>query len=97
MAVVAGLPAALGKAREAGFWVVGLAVDAEQSLFDLGLAAEPVMLVLGAEGGGLSRLVEQRCDVTVRIPMAPGVSSLNVAAAGALALFEIRRRRAGTH
>jgi len=93
LAVVAGMPAALARARQLGCWVVGLAGDGEQDLFDLPLATEPVVVVVGAEGPGLSRLVRQRCDVLVSIPMAGAVPSLNVAAAGALGLFEVARRR----
>jgi 23S rRNA (guanosine2251-2'-O)-methyltransferase len=91
--VVAGLPAALARAREAGVWTVGLDASARDSLFDLAVAEEPIALVLGAEGPGLSRLVRARCDAIVRIPLAGRLPSLNVAAAGALALFEVARRR----
>jgi 23S rRNA (guanosine2251-2'-O)-methyltransferase len=97
MAVVAGLPAALARARDRGLWVVGLDAAGEDSLFDLELATEPLLLVLGAEGTGLSRLARQRCDVLVRIPLRGRLPSLNVAAAGALALFEISRRRTDGH
>jgi len=93
LAVVAGMPAALARARDLGCWVVGLAEDGDQSLFDLSLATEPVVVVLGSEGAGLSRLVRRRCDVVLAIPMAGEVPSLNVAAAGALGLFEVARRR----
>ncbi|MEA2686158.1 MAG: rRNA (guanosine2251-2-O)-methyltransferase, partial [Actinomycetota bacterium] len=94
MAVVAGIPAALARAKELGCWVVGLADDGDTSLFDLSLATEPLILVVGSEGEGLSRLVRQRCDVVASIPMAGALPSLNVAAAGTLALFEVARRRA---
>ena len=93
MAVVAGMPATLARAKELGCWTVGLDADGDQSLFDLALATEPVVVVLGSEGTGLSRLVRRRCDVTVHIPMRGSLPSLNVAAAGALALFEVARRR----
>ena len=63
-------------------------------LFDLGdLAVEAICLVLGAEGAGLSRLVRERCDVVVNIPMLGRISSLNVSAAAALATYEVARRR----
>jgi 23S rRNA (guanosine2251-2'-O)-methyltransferase len=96
IAVVAGLPSALVRAKELGCWVVGLADDGDTSLFDLGLATEPLVLVVGSEGEGLSRLARQRCDVVVSIPMAGTLPSLNVAAAGTLALYEVARRRAET-
>jgi 23S rRNA (guanosine2251-2'-O)-methyltransferase len=59
----------------------------------LDLATEPVLLVLGAEGRGLSRLARQRCDVTARIPMLGRVQSLNVASAATLACYEVARHR----
>jgi 23S rRNA (guanosine2251-2'-O)-methyltransferase len=93
MAVVAGLPTALARAKEAGVWVVGLDSAAGASLFDLDLADQPVALVLGAEGRGLGRLVAQRCDTRVAIPLRGALPSLNVASAGALACFEVARRR----
>lgn len=93
MAVVAGLPAALARAKDLGCWVVGLAEDGDQSLFDLTVATEPVVLVVGSEGTGLSRLARARCDLVVSIPMRGRLPSLNVSAAGALALFEVARRR----
>ena len=94
MAVVAGIPAALARAKELGCWVVGLAGDGEGSLFDdLAVADQPIVVVVGAEGGGLSRLARARCDLVVRIPMRGRLPSLNVGAAGALALFEVSRRR----
>ena len=93
LAVVPGLPAALARARDLGIWVVGLDEDGSQSLFDLEVATEPLMLVVGAEGAGLSRLVRARCDVVARIPLKGSIPSLNVAAAGTLAVFEVSRRR----
>ncbi|MCM3887552.1 23S rRNA (guanosine(2251)-2'-O)-methyltransferase RlmB, partial [Frankia sp. R82] len=80
---------------EAGLFLVGLAADAELSLDELTMAGDPMVLVVGSEGRGLSRLVEQRCDVTVRIPMVGEVESLNAGVAAAVALAEIARRRRG--
>ena len=88
-----GLAAAVSRARDLGVWVVGLDEGGDQSLFELAVATEPVMLVVGAEGAGLSRLVRERCDVLARIPLKGSIPSLNVAAAGALAVFEVSRRR----
>ena len=94
MTIVAGIPAALARAKELGCWVVGLAGDGEQSLFDgLAVATEPIVLVVGAEGGGVSRLARARCDLVVSIPMRGRIPSLNVSTAGALALFDVSRRR----
>lgn len=93
MAVVSGLPAALSRASDLGVWVVGLDADGDTPLFDLGVATEPLALVLGAEGHGLGRLTRARCDVVASIPLRGALPSLNVAAAGALACFEVTRRR----
>jgi 23S rRNA (guanosine2251-2'-O)-methyltransferase len=94
MALVGGLPAMLKRLSQARIWVVGLDDAADRSLFDLGdLAADGICLVLGAEGAGLSRLVRERCDTIVSIPMRGRISSLNVSAAAALATYEIARHR----
>jgi 23S rRNA (guanosine2251-2'-O)-methyltransferase len=93
IAVVGGLPAALARMRDRGVHAVGLEGQAATSLYDLAAADGPVCLVLGAEGRGLSRLVRERCDELVAIPMHGHLGSLNVSAAAALACFEIARRR----
>ena len=94
ISVVGGLPATLARMRELGIWVVGLDDAADKSLFDIGdLASEAICLVLGAEGAGLSRLVRDRCDLIVSIPMRGRLSSLNVSAAAALATYEVARHR----
>jgi 23S rRNA (guanosine2251-2'-O)-methyltransferase len=96
IALVSGLPTTLQRCRDAGIWVVGLDDAADRSLFELGdLAAEGICLVLGAEGAGLSRLVRERCDLIVSIPMIGHLSSLNVSAAAALATYEVARHRLG--
>jgi 23S rRNA (guanosine2251-2'-O)-methyltransferase len=94
VAEVANLTRALERLRAAGLWCIGLDAGAESSLFDLELADEPVCVVVGGEGAGLHRLVRETCDLLVRIPMAGRVASLNASVAGALAMFEVRRRRA---
>ena len=93
MSLVGGLPTAIRQLHEAGVWVVGLDASGPRPLFELDLADRPIALVLGAEGTGLSRLVRDRCDVVVSIPLSGRLGSLNVAAAGALACFEVARRR----
>lgn len=94
MAVVGGLPAALAQLRKEGVLVVGLDGAADRPLAQLSPTDGPVCLVLGAEGRGLSRLVRERCDEVVAIPLQGRLASLNVAAAAALACFEIARHRA---
>ncbi|MGA1697707.1 MAG: 23S rRNA (guanosine(2251)-2'-O)-methyltransferase RlmB [Ilumatobacteraceae bacterium] len=94
MCVVPGLPTAIQQLRDANVWVVGLDDAAEKPIFGLGdLATENICLVLGAEGPGLSRLVRERCDLIVSIPMCGALSSLNVSAAAALATYEVVRAR----
>lgn len=93
IAVVPGLPTALAELARRGVWTVGLAGDAPASIFDLTVADGPICLVLGAEGAGLSRLVRQRCELVVGVPRVGKTESLNVAAAAAVACFEIARRR----
>ncbi|MFM7745541.1 MAG: 23S rRNA (guanosine(2251)-2'-O)-methyltransferase RlmB [Actinomycetota bacterium] len=94
IAVVPGLPNAMERMKKARVWTIGLDDDAERSLFEIGdLARDPVCVILGAEGKGLSRLVRERCDLVVSIPMQGQLSSLNVSVAGALATYEILRNR----
>jgi 23S rRNA (guanosine2251-2'-O)-methyltransferase len=93
-AVVGGLPAALQQLSARGVWVVGLDADGSTGLWSLPAADGPIALVLGAEGRGLSRLVRQRCDELVSIPLSGALGSLNVSVAGALACFEVARARA---
>ncbi|MFN6118895.1 MAG: 23S rRNA (guanosine(2251)-2'-O)-methyltransferase RlmB [Actinomycetes bacterium] len=94
MAMVGGLPSALTTIKDQGIWVVGLADEGERELFEIGdLAVDGICLVMGAEGAGLSRLVRERCDMIVSIPMLGRLSSLNVSAAAALATYEVTRAR----
>ncbi len=96
IAVVSGLPSALQRMRDAGIWVIGLDDAADRTLFEIDdLAADAVCVVLGAEGAGLSRLVRERCDMIVSIPMLGRLSSLNVSAAAALTTYEVARHRSG--
>ena len=95
VAGVAGIPAALRTLRSHGVWTVGLDSDGTTPLWDLQVATEPIALVLGAEGKGLSPLARSRCELVVSIPLAGPLESLNVSAAAALACFEVSRRRSG--
>jgi 23S rRNA (guanosine2251-2'-O)-methyltransferase len=73
--------------------VAGLDAAGTVDIGDLDLATEPLVLVVGSEGKGLSRLVRESCDVLVRIPMAAATESLNAGVAAGIALYEIDRRR----
>ncbi len=84
---------ALRRLDRLGVWRVGLDAAGDRSLFGLDLLAEPVGVVVGAEGVGLSRLVRDRVDVLARIPLAGPVESLNASAAATLAVFELARLR----
>jgi len=90
---VGSVAAALSSLRRAGVWLVGLDAAGEASLFGCELLTGPVAIVVGAEGRGLSRLVVERLDARVRIPLAAGVESLNASVAAALAVFELARMR----
>jgi 23S rRNA (guanosine2251-2'-O)-methyltransferase len=95
VARVTNLTRALKTCQQEGYLVVGLDADADHSLYQLEeeLADQPVVLVVGSEGRGLSRLVGATCDLRVAIPMASGVESLNASVAAAVALAEVARRR----
>ncbi len=82
---------ALGKLKDAGFWVAGADGHAEQLAWDAPLEGK-LVLVLGAEGAGLSRLAREACDFLVKLPQAGHVDSLNVAQAGAVLMYEWVRR-----
>ncbi len=94
---VANVARALGRLQERGFTVVGLDGSARGTVYDEPCPAGRVALVLGGEGGGLSRLVRERCDVLVALPMGGRVGSLNASAALAAALYAyvVPSRRAG--
>lgn len=84
---------ALERARAAGLWVVGLDQEADDDLWASKSLEPPVALVLGSEDKGMAPKVRENCDETVRIPSRGRVGSLNVAVAGAIAMFEVARRR----
>ena len=93
VARVTNLVRTLTSYAEAGLMIAGLDGGGELDLDDLELATGPLVLVVGAEGKGLSRLVAERCDVLVRIPLTGRVESLNASVAAGVALSEVARRR----
>ena len=80
--------------QERGFFVVGLAGDRATPIGEADLGDVPVVLVVGAEGAGLSRLVRETCDLVVSIPIDPKTESLNASVATGIALYEIGRQKA---
>ncbi|MDT5028056.1 MAG: rRNA (guanosine2251-2-O)-methyltransferase [Micromonosporaceae bacterium] len=90
---VTNLTRALKQTQQAGFVAVGLDADAPTSVYDLEAAVGPLVLVVGSEGRGLSRLVGETCDLRINIPMTSAVESLNASVAAAVALAEVARRR----
>jgi 23S rRNA (guanosine2251-2'-O)-methyltransferase len=93
VAFVSGIPGVLERAARADVWCVGLDATGDASVFELPVADQPLVLVLGAEGRGLSRLARSRCEVVASIPMHGHIESLNVSAAAAIACSEIARQR----
>ena len=97
IATVVNIARAVEELKEAGVWTVGLAGDGGELYDEVDLTL-PTAIVLGAEGTGLRRLVRERCDRVVSIPMRGSVGSLNVSVAAGVTLFEAirqRRRRGG--
>jgi 23S rRNA (guanosine2251-2'-O)-methyltransferase len=93
VAVATNLTRTLKDWADTGLMVVGLDADGSITIDELELANGPLVVVVGSEGRGLSRLVRERCDETVSIPMASGVESLNASVATSVVLAEVARRR----
>jgi 23S rRNA (guanosine2251-2'-O)-methyltransferase len=89
VARAANLARALASYQDAGIFVAGLDAAGETPVRDLELATAPLVLVIGSEGRGLSRIVTQACDVLVRIPIAARTESLNAGVAAGIALYEV--------
>ena len=89
---VTNLNRAIEKLQQAGFWVVGLAGEADGSIYEANLKGATAV-VMGSEGKGMRRLVRESCDQLISIPMPGTVESLNVSVATGVALFEICRQR----
>lgn len=90
--LVPGLASAIPEIERAGLWCVALDPSGDRLPWEIDLTA-PVCVVVGAEGQGVHRLVRERCDFRVRLPMAGRIASLNASAAAAVLLFEAVRQR----
>jgi 23S rRNA (guanosine2251-2'-O)-methyltransferase len=93
IAQVTNMTRSLKRCQQEGFLVVGLDADGATTVYDLEAAVGPLVVVVGSEGRGLSRLVGETCDLRVRIPTTSTVESLNASVAAAVALAEVARRR----
>ncbi len=94
VATVANLARFLDRLKQAGVWVAGAAGDVPSAIFDQDLTG-PIAFVLGSEGKGIRRLVREKCDFLVAIPMRGSLRSLNVSVAAGICLFEVVRQRRG--
>lgn len=94
VARVPNLPALLKDLKDQGVWVFGTAAGGTTDLYHADLKG-PAAIVIGSEGEGMSRLVEENCDFLVSIPMKGGLNSLNASAAAAILLYEAVRQRMG--
>jgi 23S rRNA (guanosine2251-2'-O)-methyltransferase len=92
IAKVSGLPSAVVEIKRAGIWCVALDPRGEMLAWDFDFT-QRVCVVVGAEGQGVQRLVKERCDARVRLPVAGRVASLNASAAAAAILYEVQRQR----
>lgn len=79
--------------QQAGLFLVGLDGGSDTDIAEIAEASGPLVLVVGSEGDGLSRLVRETCDAVAAIPMSGAVESLNAGVAAGIALYEISRRR----
>jgi 23S rRNA (guanosine2251-2'-O)-methyltransferase len=89
---VVNIPRTLERLKEKGAWIVGTSAASNMSLYELDGTID-LALVIGSEGKGIRPLVKKKCDFLVQIPLRGQISSLNAAAAGAVALYEILRQR----
>jgi 23S rRNA (guanosine2251-2'-O)-methyltransferase len=94
IAKVSGMPSAIAEVKRAGLWCVALDPRGEMPAWDFDLT-QRVCLVVGSEGEGVHRLVKERCDARVRLPVKGHIESLNASAAAAALLYEVMRQRTG--
>lgn len=93
IARVSNLSAALEELKKGGLWVYGADAEGSRPMWQTDLTG-PIALVIGSEGGGMSRLVREHCDFMLSIPLKGQISSLNASAAAAILMYEILRQRA---
>ena len=92
VAKVTNINTAIEELKEKGVWIFGTAAEGSIPMYQADLTG-PAAIVIGSEGEGMSRLVQKNCDVTVHIPMAGRITSLNASAAASILLYEAVRQR----
>ena len=92
LAYVSGMPSAVAEVKRAGIWCVALDPRGELAAWEFDFR-QSVCVVVGSEGAGVHRLVKERCDARVRLPVAGHVASFNASAAAAALLYEVMRQR----
>lgn len=92
IAHVSGMPSAIAEVKRSNIWCVALDPRGEALAWEFDMT-QPVCLVVGSEGEGVHRLVKERCDVRVRLPVKGHIASLNASAAAAALLYEVMRQR----
>ena len=93
IAQVTNLVRSMQDAKEFGCFIVGLDGDADTAVEEIEIADQPIYIVVGSEGRGLSRLVRENCDLLIKIPMSNTVESLNASVAMSIALYAVDRKR----
>jgi 23S rRNA (guanosine2251-2'-O)-methyltransferase len=96
VAEVTNLVQAMERFKGEDLWLAGLEATPEAQAYNQANLTGPLGLVVGSEGTGLARLIRERCDFLIKLPMHGHVESLNAAVAGAIALYEVRRQRSRT-
>ncbi len=92
VARVTNIAKTLDNLKEKGVWVTGMAGEGEKNIYEADFTG-PIAIVVGSEGSGISRLVKEKCDFLVKIPMAGEIESLNASVAAALSMYEVTRAR----
>jgi len=93
VAQVTNLNRAIEEVQEQGYFVVGLDGEASELISEMKVATEPLMIIVGSEGKGLSRLTSEKCDLVVKIPMRSTTESLNASVATSIALYAVDEAR----
>ena len=93
IAQITNLARTIDAAKKAGMFVVGLDGESDDTISDMKVATEPLMVIVGSEGKGLARLTKEKCDLVVSIPISATTESLNASVATSIALFHVDQQR----